>query len=99
MWYCMWYKMPTEKNWTEMFAYELNVPKVVTSAAKKCRCGNESCKRAKKIRCVCSCHALHHGEEQRRGMEPLDKVLGLKAEQATIGDLALDLELSGRFDA
>jgi len=67
--------MTTEKNWENIFALApatVNLP-----TARKCRCGNENCKRAKKIRCVCACHAENHGIEQRRGMPELDKLLGL----------------------
>jgi len=92
----------TEVVWTKLFACELALPKVETSAAKKCRCGNARCKRAKKIRCVCQCHAVHHGEEQRRGMAPLDEALGLDTPQVyltrPLGDAALDRELSGRAE-
>jgi len=66
-----------EVSWEKLFAYDLASPKV-ESAATKCKCGNVSCKRAKKIRCVCQCHAEFHGIENRRGMEPLDKALGLE---------------------
>jgi len=87
----------TEVDWSQLFACELEPgePEQVETV-KKCKCGNESCRRAKKIRCVCQCHSATHGIEQRRGMEPLDKVLGLETQE--LGDLVPDLELSGRFD-
>jgi len=88
-----------EVSWEKVFAYDLAKPKEEPNG-KKCKCGNVSCKRAKRIRCVCACHAEHHGEEQRRGMEPLDKILGLDMSEPyltrPLGDLALDRELSGR---
>jgi len=68
-----------EVPWTKLFAYD-GPAEVEVQKAKKCRCGNESCKRAKHIRCVCGCHAENHGMEQRRGMEPLDRILGLETE-------------------
>ena len=60
-----------------MFAYAPARIEIVTSH--KCTCGNGNCKHAKKIRCTCKCHSLHHGEENRVSMEPLDKTLGLDA--------------------
>jgi hypothetical protein len=87
-----------EVAWERIFACELDYPKLETSATKKCRCGNDSCKHARKIKCVCRCHSLNHGIEQRRGMEPLEKALGIeKGSPEPLGDHALNLELAGRF--
>jgi hypothetical protein len=89
--------MTTEKKWENIFALApLTSPKV---RSKKCTCGNDSCKHAKKIRCTCQCHSVNHGAANRVGMEPLDKVLGLEKEAPVpLGDLALNLELSGRAE-
>ena len=67
----------SEVAWTKLFAYDLTTPQEVETV-KKCKCGNGNCKRAKRIRCVCQCHAENHGIEQRRGMESLDKALGIE---------------------
>jgi hypothetical protein len=67
----------TEVDWSRLFACELDLGEPEVETVKKCKCGNVSCNRAKKIRCVCQCHAVHHGEEQRKGMPELDKLLGL----------------------
>jgi hypothetical protein len=80
-----------------MFAFALPEPKKMTRA--KCTCGNDSCKNAKKIKCTCRCHSEFHGAANRVGMQPLDKTLGLEREApAPLGDLGLNLELSGRLE-
>jgi hypothetical protein len=58
-----------------MFAYDLPNPRKTPRT--RCTCGNNSCRNAKKIKCTCACHSANHGAENRVGMEPLDKTLGL----------------------
>jgi len=74
--------MPTEigkeVSWESIFAQPK--AKIEMHFAKKCTCGNGTCKRAKHIRCVCGCHGIAHGIEQRKGMSPLDEALGLVKE-------------------
>jgi hypothetical protein len=77
-------KQVREVSWTKLFACELDLPKVETSAGKRCRCGNGNCKRAKHIRCVCGCHGVAHGIEQRKGMSTLDGPLGLDGLTVTV---------------
>jgi len=84
-----------EVLWDKLFAYDVARPK---REKRKCACGHLSCRTAKKIKCVCSCHAQFHGVENRRGMQPLDKTLGIEREAPRLHDLALDLELSGRTE-
>ncbi len=91
-------------EWTRIFAYALPNPVKVQST--KCVCGGKNCQTAKKIKCVCRCHSEFHGAANRRGMEPLEKALGLdgltmtvtKEAPAPLGDLALNLEFSGRLE-
>jgi hypothetical protein len=89
-----------EVSWGEIFAYDLPTPKV--ESKRKCACGGKNCQTAKRIKCVCRCHSEFHGAANRRGMEPLDKALGLEKDTQRVtlplGDLALDLELSGRLE-
>jgi len=98
-------KESKEVSWERLFACEIAKPKIEWNFAKKCTCGNRNCKRAKHIRCVCGCHGIAHGIEQRKGMSPLDEPLGLdgltvtKEAPAPLGDLALDLEFSGRLES
>jgi hypothetical protein len=101
---------PKELEWNRLFAYAL--PNPVKTRSTKCTCGHSSCKIAKGFVCRCSCKHLNHGIDQRRGMSALDEVLQLDGltvtvtKEATgplpsrprIGDLALDLELSGRAE-
>jgi len=95
---------PKELEWNRMFACDL--PEPVKARTTKCTCGNDSCKNAKKIKCTCRCHSEFHGVANRKGMEPLDKALGLDGLTVTatketpkpLGDLALSLELSGRAE-
>jgi hypothetical protein len=87
-----------EVSWGEIFAYDLPTPKVETK--RKCACGGRNCQTAKRIKCVCRCHSEFHGAANRRGMEPLEKALGLEKEvpqrsTLPLGDLALSRELSG----
>jgi hypothetical protein len=84
-----------EVSWTKLFA--LDAPaKDEGPKAKKCTCGNGSCKTAKGFVCRCSCKHLNHGIEQRKGMSPLDEPLGLvKEAPVPLGDLGLNRELSG----
>jgi hypothetical protein len=85
---------PKELEWRRLFANALPERKKTVKA--KCTCGNGNCRTAKKIRCTCSCHSLHHGEANRVGMEPLDRALGLEKEAPIpLGDLGLSRELSG----
>jgi len=80
-----------------MFA--LASPEPVKARTTKCACGGRNCQSAKKIRCVCRCHSTNHGSENRRGMDPLEKALGLEETGARrLGDLGLNLELSGRLE-
>jgi len=67
-----------EVSWGEIFAYALPTP--VKSKPTKCTCGNSNCKHAKRVRCVCGCGGISHGQENRKGMSPLDKVLGLETD-------------------
>jgi len=54
-----------------MFAFAL--PNPVKARTTKCTCGNDSCKKAKKIRCVCQgCHGASHGSANREHMPNLD---------------------------
>jgi len=66
----------SEVAWTKMFAFAL--PNPVKAKSTRCVCGGKNCQTAKRIKCVCRCHSQFHGIEQRRGMEPLDKALGLE---------------------
>jgi len=71
--------MSTQKNlenWERIFSVDTSTTEL-PDIVKKCSCGSATCKRAKKIKCVCRCHSEFHGIEQRRGMQPLDKALGL----------------------
>jgi len=73
--------MPTEigkleRDWTRIFAYDVALPKI--ESKRKCACGGKNCQTAKKIKCVCRCHSEFHGAANRKGMEPLDKTLGLE---------------------
>jgi hypothetical protein len=80
-----------------MFAFAL--PNPVKVQATKCACGGKNCQTAKRIKCVCRCHSEFHGAANRKGMDPLDKALGLEKEAPkSVADLALDLELSGRLE-
>jgi len=85
---------PKEANWTEILR---PAPFTIRpTKTHKCNCGNANCKHAKKIRCECGCGGSGHGQENRVGMEPLDKTLGLEIEApAPLGDLGLSRELSG----
>ena len=80
--------MTTEKNWKKIFAYDLPAP-TETPKPHKCTCGAKNCRTAKHIKCTCRCHAEFHGIEQRRGMQPLDKALGLETE-TPLDDPALE---------
>jgi hypothetical protein len=94
----------SEVAWTKMFAFAL--PNPVKAKSTKCVCGGKNCQTAKKIKCVCRCHSEFHGAANRKGMEPLDKPLGLDGLTVTVtkeapkplGDLALSRELSGRAE-
>ena len=87
----------SEVAWTKMFAFAL--PNPVKAKSTRCVCGGKNCQTAKKIKCVCRCHSEFHGAANRKGMEPLDKALGLEKEAPVpLGDLGLNLELSGRLD-
>jgi hypothetical protein len=86
-----------EVEWNRMFAYAL--PNPVKAKSTKCTCGGKNCQTAKKIKCTCRCHSQFHGVANRRGMEPLDKALGLdRTGTEPLRDLALNLELSGSPD-
>jgi hypothetical protein len=91
---------PKELDWNRMFA--LALPNQVKAKSTKCACGGKNCQTAKKIKCVCRCHSEFHGAANRKGMEPLDKTLGLERDtrhvSLPLGDLALNLELSGRLE-
>ena len=90
-----------EVSWERLFAFAL--PEPVKAKSTRCTCGGKNCQTAKKIRCVCRCHSTNHGSENRKGMEPLEKALGLDGLTVTVtqtgtdplGDLALNRELSG----
>jgi hypothetical protein len=69
---------PKEANWESIFARPK--PKIEMHFAKKCTCGGSNCKTAKGFVCRCSCKHLNHGQDQRRGMSPLDEPLGLVKE-------------------
>lgn len=88
---------PKEANWTEILR---PAPFTIRpDKSRKCTCGNGNCRTAKRIRCTCSCHSENHGSANREGMSPLDKTLGLEKEApAPLGDLGLNLELSGRSE-
>ena len=67
-----------ELEWTEILR---PAPFTIRpSNSRKCTCGNDSCKSAKKIRCTCSCHSANHGAANREGMSPLDETLGFTKE-------------------
>jgi hypothetical protein len=86
--------MPTEigKSWTEIFAYALPERAHTKNPHECC----SACREAKELVCVCRCGGKNHAAALRKGMEPLDKVLGLEKEApAPLGDLALSRELSG----
>ena len=85
-----------ELEWNRLFAFAL--PNPVKVRTTKCVCGGKNCQTAKRIKCVCRCHSEFHGAANRQGMSPLDKTLGLvKEAPASLGDLDLNLELSGRL--
>jgi len=86
---------PKELEWNRMFAFDLparqrgKIPHECSAA----------CQEAREIKCVCACGGKNHGAANRQGMEPLDKALGLDKEApAPLGDLGLNLELSGRLE-
>jgi hypothetical protein len=82
--------MTTEKNWKDIFAYDL--PNPAKPKPTKCTCGGKNCQTAKHIKCVCRCHSEFHGIANRAGMEPLDKVLGLETEQSIVSADMIALE-------
>jgi hypothetical protein len=84
-----------EVSWTKMFAHDLPAVRPAKIPQECC----DACKEAREIKCVCACGGKNHGVANRQGMEPLDKALGLEKEAPKpLGDLALDLELSGRLE-
>ena len=81
-----------EIAWERMFAFAPAEP--VKAKSNRCSCGGSNCKTAKGFVCRCSCKHLNHGQEQRRGMEALDKALGLdKTDMETLGSLPEILRL------
>jgi len=86
-----------EFDWRNVFAVDAaNVDGSLPKPPGEC---NTNCTHAREIKCVCSCGGKNHGAANRKGMEPLDKALGLDRETPTpLADLALDLELSGRLE-
>jgi len=84
-----------ESEWTRLFAYDLPARQPAKVERECC----DACREAREIKCVCACGGKNHGVANRKGMEPLDKALGLKVDTlSTSRDLALDLELSGRLE-
>jgi hypothetical protein len=84
-----------EVSWTKLFTFDLPVRQPAKVERECC----DACKEAREIKCVCACGGKNHGAANRQGMEPLDKALGLEKEAPKpLGDLALDLELSGRLE-
>jgi hypothetical protein len=84
----------TEKEvaWTKMFAYDL--PAVRPAKIPRDCC--EACVMAREIKCVCRCGGANHGSALKKDIKRLDEFTGPNAQ--AIGDLALDLELSGSPD-
>ena len=62
----------------EMFQVDEPNDKTDNAGKERCTCGGKNCRTAKHVKCVCRCHSQFHGIEQRRGMQPLDKALGLQ---------------------
>ena len=93
---------PKELDWNRMFALDLPAVRPAKVSHECC----DACKEAREIKCVCACGGKNHGVANRAGMEPLDKTLGLdgltvtvtKEDPKPLGDLALDLEFSGRLE-
>jgi len=82
-------------SWTKLFAFDLPARQPSKNPHECCA----ACKEAREIKCVCACGGKNHGAANRVGMEPLDKTLGLEKEApASLGDLGLNLELSGRLE-
>jgi hypothetical protein len=58
------------------------------------------CKEAREIKCVCACGGKNHGAALKKDVVLLDEALGLdgltvtKTGTRSLGDLALNLELS-----
>jgi hypothetical protein len=90
-----------EVSWKKLFAFDLPAVRPATIPHECC----DACKEAREIKCVCGCGGKNHGVANRQGMEPLDKTLGLdgltvtvtKEDPKPLGDLALNLECSGRL--
>ncbi len=86
---------PKELEWTRMFALDLPAVRPAKNPHECC----DACREAREIKCVCACGGKNHGAANRQGMQPLDKALGLEKEApAPLGDLGLNLELSGRLE-
>jgi hypothetical protein len=89
-----------ELDWNRLFAYDLPAVRPAKNPHECC----DACKEAREIKCVCACGGKNHGVANRAGMEPLDKTLELDGLTVTVtreapkplGDLALNLEFSGR---
>ena len=82
-----------ELEWNRLFAYDLPAVRPTKIPHECC----DACKEAREIKCVCTCGGKNHGATNRKGMEPLDKTLGLEKPDLP-GDLALGLEFSGRLE-
>jgi len=82
-----------EVSWTKLFALDLPAVRPAKIPQECC----DACKEAREIKCVCACGGKNHGVANRKGMEPLDKALGLERGEQPLGDLALDLEFSGNL--
>jgi hypothetical protein len=78
-----------------MFAFDLPAVRPTKISHECC----DACREAREIKCVCTCGGKNHGAANRQGMQPLDKAPRLEEEAAApLGDLGLDLELSGRLE-
>jgi hypothetical protein len=73
-----------------MFAFDLPAVKPVKIPRDCC----EACVMAREIKCTCACGGKNHGSALKKDVKRLDEFNG---PNETIGDLAPDLELSGRF--
>jgi hypothetical protein len=76
-----------------MFTFDLPAVRPAKNPHECC----DACREAREIKCVCACGGKNHGVANRKGMEPLDKALGLEKPDLP-GDLALGLEFSGRLE-
>jgi hypothetical protein len=76
-----------------MFAFDL--PAVRPAKVERECC--DACREAREIECVCKCGGKNHGAALKKDVKRLDEFDSPNAQP--IGDLALDLEFSGRLEA